>query len=158
MAVAPLSGPGADDRFDAEELARHFSACRLPKALWTHQAHLVVGLWHVTHFGRDGAMHRLRTGIRRLNDSHGTVNSATSGYHETVTAAYVELLDQFLAREPAVSLDEHCARLLASPLAERNALFRFYSRAVLMSPRARGETVAPDLAPLSLDSLYLEVS
>ena len=41
---------------------------------------------------------RLRSGIRRLNESHGGVNSATDGYHETITAAYVQLLAQYLER------------------------------------------------------------
>jgi hypothetical protein len=152
MALAPLSEGDPLEVIDPDALAEAFIACRLPKSRWTHQAHLAVGLWHVSRFGRAGALPRLRTGIRRLNDSHGTVNSATSGYHETVTAAYVELLHLFLARQDAaVPLAQRYAALLASPLADRNVLFRLYSRELLMSPRARGAWTPPDVAKLSLD-------
>ena len=136
---------------DPEELAEHFVSCRLSKQQWTHHAHLAVGLWHVDRFGADAALDRLREGIRRLNDSHGTVNSSTSGYHETITCAYVRLLDQFLARSnPALALRERFVTLVASGFADRDLLFRFYSRDLLMSPLARAEWVPPDLAALSL--------
>jgi len=40
------------------------------------------------------------------------------------------------------------AQLLDSPLADREALFAFYSRERLMSTLSRAEWVEPDLAPL----------
>jgi hypothetical protein len=140
------------DVLDPDALAEQFGACRLSKREWTHQAHLAVGLWHVSRFGPDCALAMLRTGIRRLNDSHGTVNSDTSGYHETVTAAYVRLLDRYLAAgDRTLHLRERCAAVLASRLADRDVLLRFYSKAVLMSPTARREWVEPDVAPLTLE-------
>ena len=77
---------------ELENLVKRFAERSLPKPEWTHAAHLAVGLWHVSRYGRDDALARLRAGISRLNESHGTVNSATGGYHETVTRAYVQLL------------------------------------------------------------------
>jgi len=134
---------------DLDDLTDRFVACLIPKREWTHQAHLLVGLWHVHRFGADEAMARLRTGIRRLNEHHGTPNSATEGYHETITRAYVLLLSEFLAAEPAkIPLSGSAGRLLASPLAERDALLRFYSRERLMSPEARAQWVEPDIMAL----------
>jgi hypothetical protein len=93
---------------------------------------------------------RLRSGIRRLNESHGGVNSATDGYHETITAAYVQLLAQYLEGCPEdSSLGDRVARFLASPLAAKRALSAFYSTETLMSTTARAGWVEPDLAPLS---------
>ena len=135
-----------------EELVARFSGCTLPKGEWTHHAHLTVGLWHIRRYGAEDALARLRAGIRRLNDSHGTPNSATRGYHETITRAYVVLLADFLAGYPA-PLDEQVARLLASPVAEKNYLLRFYSSDRLMSPEARAEWMAPDLAALVVTSM-----
>ena len=121
---------------------------------WTHLAHLAVGTWHVQRYGPDEALTRLRTGIRRLNDNHGTLNSATSGYHETVTRAYVELLAQFVQRCPAdMALRERVLNVINGPLADRDVLLRFYSRDRLMSPSARAEWIEPDLAPLRLSAL-----
>jgi hypothetical protein len=42
---------------------------------------------------------------------------------------------------------------MASPLADRSVLLRFYSRESLMSNRARAVWVEPDLAPLSAEGL-----
>ena len=108
---------------DPPTLAARFAACTLPKGEWTHHAHLAVGLWHVAEYGADAALARLRDGIRRLNDSHGTPNTDGSGYHETMTCAYVRLLDQFLAICPRRDAHAQNARqLLASPIAHRDAL------------------------------------
>ena len=131
---------------DVDDLAARFAAAALPKDEWTH---LAVGAWHVHHYGPHEALARLRTGIRRLNDAHGTPNSATSGYHESVTRAYLRLLAHFLASCPvAMPLGERVARLVAGPLAAKDLLFQFYSRERLMTPTARAEWVEPDVAPL----------
>jgi hypothetical protein len=91
---------------------------------------------------------RLRAGITRLNESHGTVNSATGGYHETVTCAYVHLLDAFAARNVDKTAAERVTALLGGPLADKKALLRFYSRERLESVQARLGWAEPDLAPL----------
>jgi hypothetical protein len=133
------------------DLTTQFLEASLPRAQWTHQAHLRVGAWHVDRFGADDALPRLRAAIRRLNHAHGTANTPTSGYHETVTAAYVSLIAAFLAATDAEApLDDRVERLLAGPLGERSVLMRFWSRDTLMSPAARAAWVAPDLAPLAL--------
>lgn len=108
---------------DPDDLAARFAECRIAQDEWTHQAHLVVGLWHVHRYGADRALDLLRAGIHRLNDSHGTPNTPTRGYHETITRAYVHLLSLFLAIGPAdTPLRTRAADLLASPLADRDAL------------------------------------
>lgn len=139
---------------DLDGLVTRFAACRLPFEEWTHQAHLAVGMWHVNRYGADEALGRLRTGIRQLNDSHGTPNSATRGYHETITRAYVQLLSEFLdACSAALPLTERVARLLASPVADKEALLQFYSRGHLMSAQARAAWVEPDILPLRVSAL-----
>jgi hypothetical protein len=139
---------------DLDGLASRFAACRLAREEWTHQAHLAVGMWHVDRYGADDALARLRAGIRQLNDSHGTPNSATRGYHETITRANVQLLSEFLDSCPAaLTLTERVARLLASPVADKEALLQFYSRGHLMSAQARAEWVEPDIRPLRVSAL-----
>jgi hypothetical protein len=136
---------------DIDGLAAGFVACTLPREAWTHAAHLTVGMWHVDRYGAEEALSRLRVGIRRLNESHGTPNSDTGGYHETITHAYVQLLSQYYASCPAeMSLGERVTRLLRSPLADRDALHAFYSRETLTSVDARSRWVEPDIAPLHL--------
>ena len=134
-----------------EDLAARFTACTLPASEWTHTAHLRVGLWHVELYGAAEALDRLRAGIRKLNESHGNQNTATSGYHETITEAYVRLIAAFLdASGAGQSTDERASALLASPIAHRGVLFTFWSKDVLMSPAARAAWTPPDVAPLLL--------
>ena len=135
---------------DPAQLARRFCACELSRGEWTHEVHLAVGLWHVAQHGAAEAMPRLREGIRRLNEHNGVANTSTGGYHETITRAYVHLLDAFLARRAAGDLHSACGELLAGRLADRSLLLHFYSSALLMSARARAGWVEPDLAPLAL--------
>ena len=141
---------------DAAALAARFTALTLAKAEWTHAAHLTVGAWHVDRYGAVEALGLLRDGIRRLNESHGNVNSATDGYHETITAAYVTLLAAYLEScPPDVPLDACVERLLGGPLAARDMLFTFYSRERLQSVEARARWIEPDLAPLRLDTVLV---
>ena len=139
---------------DACDLAARFAALALHKAEWTHVAHLAVGAWHVRRYGAVEALPRLRDGIRRLNVSIGGANTPSSGYHETITAAYVAMLAAFLDTcPPGLPLAECLARLWASPLAARDMLFTFYTRERLLSTQARAQWVDPDLAPLRLDQV-----
>ena len=134
-----------------DDLGMRFEACAIPAKEWTHAAHLTVGLWHVHRYGAGDALGRLRNGIRRLNESHGNVNSATGGYHETITAVYVHLLAQYLESiHTDMPLGMRALHLLASPMAAKDALLAFYSRDRLMSSTARAGWIDPDLGPVSL--------
>jgi len=133
---------------ELHRLAADFQARTLPKTEWTHAAHLAVGAWHVDRFGPAEALDRLRAGIRLLNDAHGTPNTDTGGYHETITRAYVALIAEYLAAAPSPSLDERVRSFLGSSLAEKTALLAYYSKDLLMSVQARREWVHPDLRPL----------
>jgi len=137
-----------------EDLAKRFREVSLPRAEWTHEAHLAVGLWHVREFGAAEALERLRSGIRQLNEANGTANTTQGGYHETITRAYVELLAQFLNRySPDIALAPILTDLLASGLAHRDALLAFYSRDCLHSAAARLAWAEPNLSPLDLTFL-----
>jgi hypothetical protein len=133
-----------------EDFVLRFQERALSKTDWTHAAHLSVGAWHVRRYGVEEAVERLRQGIRALNDSHGTANTDSSGYHETITRAYAHLIAEFLALCPENCTLAQCVEaLLASRLAHQNALLEYYSKELLMSIAARREWKGPDLKPLS---------
>ena len=101
---------------DIEALAARFDAAAIPSTEWKHETHLVMGAWHVARYGAEAALERLRAGIRRLNAAHGTVDSDTRGYHETITRAYVRVIAAFLrVRAPDEALDASVAALLGRP-------------------------------------------
>jgi hypothetical protein len=137
--------------FPLDDLVTRFLAGVLPREEWTHGAHLAVGLWHVHRYGPEDAIARLRVCIRALNDRHGTPNTESSGYHETITVAYVRLIDQFLAMGPTgTPVESRLPDLLSGPLADQKFLGRFWSREVLMSPTARATWTPPNLCSLTL--------
>ena len=134
------------DALELEDLVRRFRDQTLPKAAWTHHAHLAVGTWHVRQHDAETALSLLREGIRRLNDAHGTANTDASGYHESITRAYVALLASHLAGLAPDSDAAACAMsVLGSPLARPDILLDYYSKARLMSVEARRGWVPPDL-------------
>jgi hypothetical protein len=125
-----------------------FASGTLPKTDWTHQAHLRVGLWHVDRFGADDALLRLRDGIRRLNDSHGTANTDSGGYHETITRFFVLVMAQFLdAADRNRPLDDLTAEFITR-YPTSDLPLRYYSRERLRSALARRAWIEPDLMPL----------
>ena len=83
-----------------------------------------------------------------MNDSHGTPNSETRGYHETITRAYLMVLAGYLASREEEPLTDCVASLLSSQVAEKDYLLRFYSKDRLMSREARAAWMAPDLRDL----------
>jgi hypothetical protein len=133
---------------ELDDLVARFRARTLPKHEWTHLAHLAVGTWHVHEHGPDRALELLRHGITRLNEAHGTVNGDNSGYHETVTRAYVRLLSAFIRTQDGLAVADCVQALLVSPLAEKAALLRYYSKDILTSVSARKAWVEPDVESL----------
>jgi hypothetical protein len=122
-----------------------FEERTLSKSEWTHAAHLIVGLYYCFHFPFGVAKNLMRDGIYWLNDSHGTPNNDSSGYHETLTMFWLKLVENFLEENKA----EKNLAVLAEKLIEiynnSRLPFEFYSREVLFSVEARQEYVESDL-------------
>jgi hypothetical protein len=116
--------------------------CSLPKAEWTHDAHVGAAIALVRRVGEDRALRLLGRLIPRLNRSHGTPNTDTSGYHATITAYYV--------RAVAVCVAEGLgdAAILADSRTGREAPLRHWRRETLFGVAAHRGVVAADLIPL----------
>lgn len=131
-----------------EELVEAFIACTLPKAEWTHQAHLRVGLWHLLRHRAEEALALLRVRIQRYNVACGGANTDHSGYHETITRFYVWVIDRFLQSADRSQGIDQLAEELIRRHGETGLPLRYYSRELLSSVPARRQWVEPDLAPL----------
>ncbi len=142
-------------RRDVPGLVARFEDLSLPKAEWTHQAHLTVALWYASHLPREAALARVREGILRLNAAHGVPTTPTRGYHETITRFYLRVICDYVATEeegPAEDWSVRVARLLAR-YGDRDLPLRYYTRDLLMSPEARFGWVEPDLRPLGREAV-----
>ena len=121
----------------------------LPKAEWTHEAHLATCLWLLLERPDILPERDLPGLIRRYNESVGGVNDETQGYHETITQISIRGARQFLARtDAALPLAERVNALLRAPEGRRDWPLRFYSHERLFSKEARLGWVEPDLAAL----------
>ncbi|MEQ1749394.1 MAG: hypothetical protein ABL974_08230 [Prosthecobacter sp.] len=134
-----------DTTQDIEAFIRDFETLRLPKSLWTHHAHLIVGLWYVTHHSPDVALSIVRQRIRAYNEAVGTANTDSSGYHETLTRLFLRGITAHALAHSSESLPSSLALLMHSPLANKDWPLTFYSRERLFSVAARHEWIEPDL-------------
>ncbi len=133
---------------ETERIARALIDRTLPKAEWTHHAHLRAGLWHVAEHGPVMALELMRERIRSYNESVGTANSDTSGYHETITRFYVTVIDRFLSAADQRGDLDTLARQLIEEYGDRRLPLRHYSEARLFSVVARRSWIEPDLRPI----------
>ncbi|MEP6671114.1 MAG: hypothetical protein ABJF10_18280 [Chthoniobacter sp.] len=168
-ADSPVAKTDAVGLSDAEFL-RQFADCTLPYVHWTHRAHLRVAYLYVTQFGLADAIPKVTAGIRAYNRSQNIVDTPTSGYHETMTVAWLHIVAAMVAEYGPTGETDRCRAsaslaaaggapaLQSSPaeqflaaqthLQEKKLLRLFYSRERFGSPEAKYTFVPPDLAPL----------
>lgn len=118
----------------------------LPKADWTHEAHLAACAWLLLERPDILPERDLPGIIRSYNTAVGGVNDDTQGYHETLTQLYIRGVRSFLAQRRADELLATVNALLASPLTSRDWPLRYYSRELLLSVPARRGWIEPDLS------------
>lgn len=132
---------------DAEHLIQGFLACKLPKEEWTHEAHLIGGLWMLSKHG-DKALDEMRSRIKAFNESVGGINDDNNGYHETLTVFWLwALKEMFADDEGKVYWNQEAIDdlLFDETLADRNLWAEFYTKEKMMSVAARKGFVQPDL-------------
>lgn len=133
-------------------LIEAFKSQTLPKSEWTHAAHLTVGLYFCYYHPPETAKTLMREGIYKLNDAHATPNTETSGYHETITVFWLQIVRNYLDK---TGREKNLAELANGLLAEVNDSLlplKFYSRERLFSVEARMKYVEPDLNNSSLST------
>ncbi|MDX2209114.1 MAG: hypothetical protein SFV20_02010 [Sphingopyxis sp.] len=118
----------------------------LPRAEWTHEAHLAACLWLVRERGDIALEAELPAIIRAYNESVGGVNDDTQGYHETLTQFYIAEVRAHHAETAALPLVEAINALLSGPRGARDWPLNFYTRDRLFSVAARRKHLPPDRA------------
>jgi len=134
---------------EIERIGEGFLERTLPRAEWTHEAHLAATVWLLLKRPDIDLDRELPDLIRRYNESVGSVNSDTEGYHETITRVFLRGVRLFLAEaDPREPLYELVNELLLSPMGRRDWPLRFYSPERLASVEARRAWVRPDIASI----------
>jgi hypothetical protein len=131
---------------DDHRLWEAFGSGTLPEKDWTHLCHLRVAWLFSSRYPLDEAHVLMRVGIIRLNASHGLLETATRGYHETITRVWLIVMRALMKETPSdssLAFVEACGDRLA-----RDELLRHYSRERLGSLEARARFVEPDVSAL----------
>ena len=148
--AAGVSDPGHPVTDD--ELLNAFETLSLPFSEWTHRAHVSVAFAYLRRHPFDEALGRMRAGVKAYNARHAVPETATSGYNETTTRAFMHLiaatLQAYDRTHPAADARSFCDT--HPQLMTRHALRLFYSPQRRMDPAAKAQVVEPDLAPLPL--------
>jgi hypothetical protein len=144
--------PTSESEIDAFLAA--FEDATLPKERWTHAAHILGGACYVHRLGEAAALDHMRLCVRRFNEAVGGQNTATAGYHETVTAFWIKLLHAFLASQQPIARAEF-ATLAVTQFASRQNIYRhFYDFDIVASTEARAQWLPPTLKAITPTSLH----
>jgi hypothetical protein len=129
-------------RESLEEFVAAWEAGVLPKARWTHAAHVAIGAYYTVKDPAT-AFQRMRTGIIRHNEAVGTLNSDTSGYHETLTRLWTMVIAKVVEgiHDPWAAACEAVERFGEV----RDLHLLYYSFDVVRSVEARLTWMQPDL-------------
>ena len=133
-----------------EEFLLALESCSLQKSKFGHHAHVRAGYLYLKKSGFAAALDQMRRSIRAYATHHGKPDR----YHETITVAYLALIQQCIFERGDAADWVTFAR--ANPaLLDPKLLDRFYDRAVLESELARRVFLLPLSTPIGIESSAL---
>lgn len=132
---------------DDDTLLERFEAAAISRAAWTHRAHVRMAYLYLRDLPFGAALAKIRRGIKSLNRANAVPETATSGYHETLTVAWARLIVAATRQSPVPTTSEELLERYPE-LLDKTALRAHYSRERILSPEAKRAFVEPDLAPL----------
>jgi hypothetical protein len=131
---------------DDSALLAGFEDASLPNDAFGHREHVRVAWMFVRKHGLPDALHRFATALERF----ATAKGKPQLYHQTITWAYLLLIQERLARRDAETWDDFIAAngdLLAW---KPSLLDRYYTPELLWSELARHTFVMPDRVAVNL--------
>jgi hypothetical protein len=115
-----------------DEFLRALESCTLPERQFGHAAHVRAAYLYLRQADFVGALDRMRRAIRNYATHHGKPDR----YHETMTVAYLALIQQHMCeRGPSDGWESFTCD--NAELLDRNLLTQFYSREQIESAMAR---------------------
>ncbi len=130
-----------------EEFLAGFESCARPLDQWHHRDHIKVAYLYLLRHPLEEAITKVRAGIKAYNNSKDLPDELTSGYHETMTQAWVRIIHATLCEYgPAENADAFYEQ--HPQLSQKRNLRLFYSRERFVSWQAKREFLEPDLTTL----------
>ena len=123
------------------DLLDRFIDTTLPADQFHHEQHVNVAWLFVRRHGMPDALREFTIAIKRFADAKG----ATGQYHETITWAFLLLIAERQARQPAATWEQFEADNADLLVWKPSILGRYYSKELLASDLARRTFLMPDL-------------
>lgn len=128
-----------------DEFLTSFETCTLPRADWTHKAHVRMAWLYIKRHGFETALKKAREGIQRYNAHNGNL----TGYRETETQFFMRLISSRVrtgdSKQDFHDFCEQNPDLFDGSNPPRR---KYYSDALWRSPETWTGFVLPDLAQL----------
>lgn len=126
---------------DDDHLVRLFEAGESPPTGFHHRDHVRVAWWYLRERPLPEALGRFATGLQRFAAAQGKPDL----FHETITTAYLLLINERLAdRGRDLAWEEFAARNPDLLTWKPSILARYYREETLSSARAKRTFVMPD--------------
>ena len=123
-----------------DELYDAFNSTSLPASQFHHDQHVRMAWLFVCRHGMPAALGEFSNALKRFAVAKG----AHGLYHETITWAFLLIINERQVRQPASTWDDfaraHADLLLWKP----SILDRYYSKALLSSDLAKRTYLMPD--------------
>jgi hypothetical protein len=130
-----------------DEFLIHCENQTYPFSQWNHRAHVKLAYLYLIRDGFESAVEKLRGGITAYNASNNIIDQPTSGYHETMTQFWLQIIDVTVREYGAMpSADEFVDS--HPQLSQKKNHRLFYSAELFMLPLAKRQFVEPDLTAL----------
>ena len=123
------------------ELFDRFVDASLPADQFHHRQHVHIAWLFVQQHGMPAALREFSTALKRFAAAKG----AHGLYHETITWAFLLIISERQAKQPASTWAEFATANAGLLSWKPSVLDRYYSKDLLMSDLARDAFVMPDL-------------
>jgi hypothetical protein len=131
-----------------ESFLHRFETGTLPKAEWTHAAHVAAAAYYLHGSSFTIVLPFMRARISAFNLAVGGANTPTSGYHETLTYFWLLIVAEFLRQNPPASKLAAARHAVATFGEARTLHSLYYSGDLVKDSAARLAWRAPDLLPI----------
>ena len=128
---------------DILNLVENFENGTVAEKDWRHAGHLIVALYYLSNHNFATATNKMRDGIFNLLKSFGVDLTKMMPYHETLTIFWLRTVDDFRLSKNSNSVVDIGNELIKT--FDKDFPFKFYSRELLFSDKARAKFVESDL-------------
>ncbi|MCF6132894.1 hypothetical protein [Flavobacterium wongokense] len=125
------------------EFEQQFADCKIPPALFSHEAHLRLAWIHIDNYGIDAAVANVCSQLKSFVEFLGVSDK----YNETVTIAAVRAVYHFKLKSGTDNFQDFIAENQRLTTSFKELLNQHYTTDIFNSAKAKRRFIKPDLLP-----------